>query len=101
MAKVIFYSVLKSLNTMTEIAAVDYHNSPVVSTKLVKFLTLNISIETVDKLGILTGELSSQVKDMTQDLRNNIKSVQSVGNKQDKLMKTVEGLRQRIVELEK
>ena len=41
MAKVIFYSVLHSLDVTNEISAVDYRDSPVVSTELVKTLSLN------------------------------------------------------------
>ena len=80
-AKVIFHSVLKSLDIMAEIAAVDYRNSPVVSTELVKFLSLNTSVETVDKLEILTGELLVNVKDITKELGANTKLLYSVGNK--------------------
>ena len=101
MAKVIFHSVLKSLDVMSEIAAVDYRDSPVVSTELVKFLSLNTSVEAVDKLETLTGVLLDNVKDITKDLGSNTKSLVTVGNKQDELRKVVEGLRQRIVKLEK
>ena len=101
MAKVIFYSVLKSLDAMSEIAAVDYRDSPIVSTELVKFLSLNTSVEKVDKLDILTGELSITVKEMTKEFSNNDKSLKSVGNKTDELKKVVENLRLRIVKLEK
>ena len=85
MSKVIFYSVLKSLDAMAEIAAVDYRDSPVVSTKLVKFLSLNTSVEKIDKLDILTGELSITVKDISKEFATNAKSLHSVGNKQDEI----------------
>ena len=58
MAKVVFYSVLCSLDVMSEISAVDYSNLPVVSTEPVKFLLLNTQVEAVDKLEEKTGELS-------------------------------------------
>ena len=45
MAKVIFHLVLKSVDVMAEIFAVNYLNSPVVSAKLVKFLSLNTSVK--------------------------------------------------------
>ncbi len=41
MTKVIFYSILRSLDVMSKIGAVDYRNSPLELTKLVKFLSLN------------------------------------------------------------
>ena len=50
MAKVIFYSVLKSLDVLGNIQAVDYRDSPIVSTELVKFLSLNTTVDAVDRL---------------------------------------------------
>ena len=55
MCNVIFFSVLKSLDIMSKIVSIDCRNSPVVSTELVKFLSLNTSVETVDTLDSLTG----------------------------------------------
>ena len=101
MAKVIFYSVLQALDTMSDIAAVDYRDSPVVSTELVKFLSLNTSVEAVDKLEEQSTELSSNMSQLTKDMIATTKSVGSVGNKTDELKKVVESLRKRIEKLEK
>ena len=46
----IFYAVLRSLDKMTQIVAQNYKDAPVVSTELVKFLSMNTSVEAVDKL---------------------------------------------------
>ena len=50
MADVIFYAVLKSLDTMSEMLALGYRDLPFVFTELVKFLSLNASVEAVEKL---------------------------------------------------
>ena len=50
MSKVIFFSVLKSFDMMSEIAAVKYPGSLVISTELGKFMFLNTSVKAVDKL---------------------------------------------------
>ena len=63
MAKVDFYSVLCSLDVMSEISAVDYSNLPVVSTEPVKFLLLNTQVEAVDKLEESTKTLLEDMKD--------------------------------------
>ena len=96
MAKVIFYLVLRSLDVTSKTAAVDYRDSPVVSTKLVKFLPLNTSVEAVDKLETITGELSDSVTDMTKSVTAQEKSLHSVGNKHDELKKTVDGMLRRL-----
>ena len=62
MAKFIFYSVLKSLDVMGEIQTVDYRDSPVVSAELVKFLSLNTSVEAVDKLEEQSEKLVEDVR---------------------------------------
>ena len=101
MSKVIFYSVLQSLDKMSEVAAADYRDSPVVSTELVKFLSLNTSVEAVDKLESKAAELTSSISTLTKDITSASKSVGSVGNKTDELKKVVESLRKRIEKLEK
>ena len=101
MSKVVFHAVLKSLDTMSEIAELDYRDSPVVSTELVKFLYLNTSVEAVDRLESVTGELSDSVSDISKSFASQAKTIQSVGNKHDELKKTVEGMKKRLDKLEK
>ena len=100
MARVIFYSVLQSLDVMGEIAAMDYCDSPVVSTELVKFLSLNTSVA-VDKLEAKSNEMSGELKDLLRDFTGSKKSIVSVGNKTDEVKKIVESLKKRIEKLEK
>ena len=99
-AKVIFYAVLQSLDAMAVISAQDYRDSPVVSTELVKFLSLNTSVEAVDKLQTQSEELSSSVKQLTRDVSGATKTIGSVGNKADELKKLVEALKRRVEKLE-
>ena len=101
MSKVVFYAVQKSLDAMSEIAELDYRDSPVVSTELVKFLSLNTSVEAVDRLESVTGELSDSVSDISKSFASQAKTIQSVGNKHDELKKTVEGMKKRLDKLEK
>lgn len=59
---VIFLAVLKSLDVISDIAALTYRDSPVVLTELVKFLSLNIAFEAVYKLEKKSVYLTSDVK---------------------------------------
>ena len=101
MAKVIFLSDLKSLDVMSEIAKVDYSDSPVVSTELVKFLSLNTTVEAVDKLEAQSVKLESDMKQCTKEVAGTTKSIMRVGNKSDELKKIVTALQKRIGKLEK
>ena len=99
-SKVIFYSVLRSLDVMGEIAALDYRDSPVVSTELVKFLSLNTSVEAVEKLEKQSEVFNTSIKDLTKDVSATTKSNHSIGNKTDELKKVVETLKKRIEKIE-
>ena len=101
MSKVIFYANLQSLDAMGKIAADDYRDSPVVSSELVKFLSLNTNVEAVDKIEAQSAELNGVVKQLNKDVTSTTKSMASIGNKADELKKVVEGLRRRIEKLEK
>ena len=67
MSKVIFFSVLRAIDVMSEISALDYRDSPIVSTELVKFLSLNTAVEAVDKLDSKTTELTTDIKQINKD----------------------------------
>ena len=99
-AKVIFYSALQSLDSMATIAAADYRDSPVVSTELVKFLSLNTSVEAVDKLQIQAEELSTSYKSLTKEVAGTTKAIGSVGNRADEVKKMVEALKKRVEKIE-
>lgn len=93
MAKVVFYSVLCSLDVMSEISAVDYSNLPVVSTEPVKFLLLNTQVEAVDKLEEKTGELSDFFRKIIRTVANNVMGAHTAENKHDKLKKAEDTMR--------
>ena len=98
--KVIFYASLRSLDVMGEISAMDYTDSPVVSTELVKFLSQNTAVESVDKLVVTAAELTTNVRLLTTDMAGTKKSINSVGNVSDELKKALENVRKRIDKLE-
>lgn len=101
MAKAIFYSILQSLDVMSEIAAVDYRDLPVVSTKLIKFLSLDTQVEAVDKLEVATGKLSDSIKEITKTVVAQVRSLHSARNKYNKMKKGVYAMRHRVEKLEK
>ena len=67
-AKIIFYAHLKALDTMSKISVLDYRDSPVVFTELVKFLSSNISVEAVDRLETLSIQFIDSVKQMNKEV---------------------------------
>ena len=99
-AKVVFHSVLKSLDEMQKISSVDFRDSIVVSTELVKFLSLNTSFEAVEKLEIQNSSITGDLKQFSKYLQGVSKTTSSVGNKTDELKKVVEMLKKRIDKLE-
>ena len=93
MAKVVFYSVLRSLDVMSDIQAVDYRDSPVVSTELFKFLSLNTAVDVVDRLEVQSGNLVGEVKQISNEMRQASRVATTVGNKGDELKKAVDAIR--------
>ena len=100
MAEVVFYSVLKSLDVMAEIQEVDYRDSPVVSTELVKFLSLNTAVDAVDRLEIQSNNLMEEVHQISSDMKQASRIATTVGNKSDELKKAVDAIRKRVDKLE-
>ena len=85
MSKVIFYSVLQSLDIMNEIAGLDYRDSPVVSMELVKFLSLNTAIESVDRLETQSSDHHTAIKLLTKEANIAKTAVNTVGNRTDEV----------------
>ena len=67
-AKVVFHSVLKSLDVMSPISTADYRDSPIVSTELVKFLSLNTSFDAVEKLELTASEMVNNVRQLSKEV---------------------------------
>ena len=85
---------------MSDIAALDYTDSPVVSTELVKFLSQNTAVESVDKLVVTSAQLTTNVRELTTEMVGAKKSINSVGNLSDELKKGMENVRRRLNKLE-
>ena len=85
---------------MSDIAALDYTDSPVVSTELVKFLSQNTAVESVDKLVVTSAQLTTNVRDLATEMVGAKKSINSVGNLSDELKKGMENVRRRLNKLE-
>ena len=100
MPKVVFYSVLKSLDVMSDIQSVDYRDSPVVSTELVKFLSLNTAVDAVDRLEEQSDNLVEEVKQISNDMKQASRVATTVGNKGDELKKYVDAIRKKVDKLE-
>ena len=100
MSKVVFYAVLQSLDVMAAISEADYRDSPVVSTELVKFLSLNTAVDAVDTLELKSTEFDTSIKQLNKDMSGANKAVSSVGNKADELKKAVDIIRKRVEKLE-
>ena len=99
--KVVFYSVLKALDVMSNIAEADFRDHPVVSTELVKFLSLNTSVEAVDKLQTQSREARETIKELVKESAGSKKTLQTVANKTDEVKKVMEALKKRVEKLEK
>ena len=83
--QIIFYSTLRSLDKMTLILAKDYRDAPAVSTELVKFLSMNTSMEAVYKLVEQMREVLTNSTTMTKAVSSVSKDSGSIGNNVDKL----------------
>ena len=82
MSKVVFYSVLQSLDAMTEIAALDYRDPHVVSIELVKFMSLNTAIDSVNKLEEQSTEYTTNLKQLNKDNNTTKTAIHTVVTRQ-------------------
>ena len=98
--QVIFYAVLRSLDRMTVIVGQNYKDAPAVSTELVKFLSMNTSVEAVDKLVEQSAEWKTAFGDMSREVRGAATTSSTVGNKCDQLKHEIAELKKRLVKLE-
>ena len=98
--QVIFYAVLRSLDKMTLVVEQNYKDAPAVSTELVKFLSMNTSVEAVDRLVEQAAELKTSCADMARKVAAASNTSTTVGNKNNLLKEEVSDLKKRIVKLE-
>ena len=85
--QVIFYAVLRSLDKMTQVVGQNYKDAPSVSTELVKFLSMNTSVEAVDRLVEQSAEWKVSFGDMSRKVQGASTTSTTVGNKCDQLKK--------------
>ena len=97
---VISYAVLRSLDRMALILAKNFKDAPAVSTELVNFLSMNASVEAVDKLTDQTAGFHSSIVELTKSMTSVRKDSGTVGNKVDKLNSELTDLKKRLMKLE-
>ena len=96
----IFYSVLRSLDKMAVILSQHYKDTPAVSTEPVNFLSMNTSVEAVDRMGEQTAGFKATIVDLTKSLAYVRKENGNFGNKNDKMSTEVNDLKRRLMKLE-
>ncbi len=85
---------------MTLILGQNYKDSPVVSTELVKFLSMNTSVEAVDKLVEQTATFQLSFVEMKNKLNTVVKDCGTVGIKVDQVKNEVTAVKARVLKLE-
>ena len=98
--KTIFYACLRSLDKMAAIVSHNYKDAPVVSTELVKFLSMNTSVEAVDKLDERCHKLEEVSESIGKKVTSTLKDCGTVGNKVDRYHSEIVELKKRIQKLE-
>ncbi len=98
--QIIFYSTLRSLDKMTLILAKNYRDAPAVSTELVQFLSMNTSVEAVDRLVEQMREVQTNNTAMSRLVASVVKDSGTVGNSADKLKNEITELEKRLHKLE-
>ena len=98
--QVIFYAVLRSLDKMAVVVGQNYKDAPAVSTELVKFLSMNTSVEAVDRLVEQATEWKTTFGDMSRKVQGAANTSTTVGNKCDQLKNEIAELKKRLVKLE-
>ena len=83
--EVIFLATLKSLDRMQKVMEDNFKDSPAVSTELVKFLSMNTSVEAVDRLTEQSSEFKTAIAELTKKLAGVGKDGGTVGNKVDRI----------------
>ena len=70
-----------------------------VSTELVKFLSLNTAADAVDKLVARSSAVDSQLSTLHKDVAGSLKTVSTMGNKQESLIAQVKDLAKQLKKL--
>ena len=95
-----FYAVHRLLDRMSLILEQSYKDALVVSTELVKFLSINTSIEVVDNVVEQPKGFKTSIVELTKSVTSAKKDGGTISNKHDKLSNDVNGVKKRLAKVE-
>ena len=81
---------------MQAMVKLQFANDPAIANELVKFLSLNSEFDKVKQLEITNSELKVELKTAQKDIKEAVKSVQTMSNKLDQYKTSVEALTKRL-----
>ena len=99
-AKSVSYAHFRSLDLMSKVEVLEFKNSPIVTAELAKFLALNSSFESVEKLQNTIGDMSDSITKASKDSAAALKSANTIGNSVDVIKGDLKGFTKRIKTLE-
>ena len=99
-AQVTFWSTLRSLDVMRRIRKNNFKDDPVVSSELVKFLTINTGFEVVEQLVIKLAKSEEANKELSIKVNSNLKPSTNAAAKAAELLLKFTGLEKRVKVLE-
>ena len=85
---------------MQAMVKLQFANDPAIANELVKFLSLNSEFDKVKQLEITNSELKVELKTAQKDIKEAVKSVQTMSNKLDQYKTSVEALTKRLNNLD-
>ena len=100
-AQVAFWSALKSLDIIGQIRKNNFKDEPVVSSELVKFLTVDTDFEVVEQMVVKIKALEEANKDLTAKVSSNLKTSTNAAAKVANLLIKFTALEKRVKVLEK
>jgi hypothetical protein len=96
----IVWAVLKAHDVMADYKRLSFKNHPSVATELVKFLAINTSFESIEKLVTQTKDLEAAVSELKRQVVAAVKKSDSSANKADEVKKQCDLLAKRVAKLE-
>jgi len=99
-AKAVSYAHFRSLDLMTKVDVLEFKNSPIVTAELAKFLALNSSFESVEKLQSNVTDMTDKISKAVKEANTATKSASTVGNSVDGIKVELKGIVKRLKTLE-
>jgi hypothetical protein len=96
----IFWSTLWSLDIALEIKRIGFVNHPLVLAELVKFLTVNSGVESIEQLQVRVDTLETKMADAIKNIKSADKAATSASNKADLATKSIEVMEKRLKKVE-